>query len=226
MSITRNNHYVAQWYQEEFFEGGRTTLAYLDMTPPQRTLSGGRVITERSLFDAPTSRAFRQMDLYSTFFGTSINDEIERRLFGDIDAKGSNAVRAYAGTNVDEWMRHFQILFEYIDIQKIRTPKGLEWLRAQYPSLTQNELMFEMQGSRMMHCTRPSPCRSVVTCGPMSSHRMMAARRVFVSSATTGAVLTAATCLVMVTSPRTWRRTDGRSARNSPVRGGCTALHG
>jgi hypothetical protein len=49
--------------------------------------------------------------------------------------------------------RHFQTLFEYIDIQKIRTPKGLDWLKAQYPTLTQNELMFEMQGIRMVHCT-------------------------------------------------------------------------
>ena len=32
---------------------------------------------ERS-FDAPTSRAFCARDLYSTFFGTSVNDEIER----------------------------------------------------------------------------------------------------------------------------------------------------
>jgi uncharacterized protein YchJ len=47
----------------------------------------------------------------------------------------------------------FQTLFEYIDIQKIRTPKGLDWLRTQYPTLTQNELMFEVQGIRMMHCT-------------------------------------------------------------------------
>jgi hypothetical protein len=39
------------------------------------------------------------------------------------------------------------------DIQKIRTPKGLDWLKAQYPALTQNELMFEMQGIGMMHCT-------------------------------------------------------------------------
>jgi len=153
MSITRNNHYVAQWYQEGFFEDRRNTLAYLDMTPPQKALPDGRVIIERSLFDAPTSRAFRQMDLYSTFFGTSINDEIERRLFGDIDGKGSNAVKAYAGADVEEWMHHFQTLFEFMDIQKIRTPKGLDWLRAQYPSLTQNELMFEMQGIRMMHCT-------------------------------------------------------------------------
>jgi hypothetical protein len=117
MSKTRNNHYVAQWYQEGFFEGSRNTLDYLDKTPPQMVLADGRVITERSLFDAPTSRAFRQMDLYSTFFGTSVNDEIERRLFGDIDAKGANAVRAFAAVDISEWHRHFQTLFEYIDIQ-------------------------------------------------------------------------------------------------------------
>jgi len=153
MSKTRNNHYVPEWYQEGFSEIGRNTLAYLDMKPPQRVLDGGRAITERALFDAPKSRAFRQLDLYSTFFKTSVNDEIERRLFGDIDTRGSNAIRAFAGPDVGEWHRNFQTLFEYIDIQKMRTPKGLDWLKAQYPTLTQNELMFEMQGIRMMHCT-------------------------------------------------------------------------
>ena len=88
MSTTRNNHYVPQWYQEGFFERGRNTLAYLDMQPPQTVLDDGRVIVEKSLFDAPTSRAFRQLDLYSTFFGTSVNDEIERRLFGNMDTQG------------------------------------------------------------------------------------------------------------------------------------------
>jgi hypothetical protein len=88
MSKTRNNHYVPQWYQEGFFELGRNTLSYLDLAPPRKVLNDGRVITERAIFDSPTSRAFRQMDLYSTFFGTSVNDEIERRLFGDIDARG------------------------------------------------------------------------------------------------------------------------------------------
>jgi hypothetical protein len=29
----------------------------------------------------------------------------------------------------------------------------LDWLKAQYPALSQNELMYEMQGIRMMHCT-------------------------------------------------------------------------
>jgi hypothetical protein len=153
MLKTRNNHYVPQWYQEGFFEPGRNKLAYLDMQPSQRVLDDGRVITEKGLFDSHTARCFWQTDLYSTFFGTSVNDEIERRLFGDIDSRGANAVRAFAGTDIGEWHRHFQTLFEFIDIQKIRTPKGLDWLKAQYPMLTQNELMFEMQGIRMMHCT-------------------------------------------------------------------------
>ncbi|QHO78206.1 hypothetical protein ACH79_42125 [Bradyrhizobium sp. CCBAU 051011] len=153
MSKTRNNHYVPQWYQEGFFEPGRNSFAYLDLEPPQKVLADGRTISERAIFDAPTSRAFRQMDLYSTFFGTSVNDEIERHLFGSIDARGSKAIRAFAGPDLREMHKHFRTLFEYLDIQKIRTPKGLAWLRAQYPKLSQNELMFEMQGIRMMHCT-------------------------------------------------------------------------
>ncbi|MBR0694588.1 DUF4238 domain-containing protein [Bradyrhizobium lablabi] len=153
MSKTRNNHYVPQWYQHGFFELGRNTLAYLDLTPPEKVLDDGRIISGRALFDAPTSRSFYETDLYSTFFGTSVNDEIERRLFGDIDRRGSKALKAFAGTAVGEWHDQFHTLFEYIDIQKIRTPKGLDWLKAQYPTLTQNELMFEMQGIRMMHCT-------------------------------------------------------------------------
>lgn len=153
MSKTRNNHYVPRWYQEGFFETGRKTIAYIDMQPPRNTLEDGRVIVQKSKFDAPTSRCFYQTDLYSTFFGTSVNDEIERRLFGAIDSKGADAVRAFMGADAAEWHRNFQTFFDYIDTQKIRTPKGLDWLKTQYPSLAQNELMYEMQGIRMMHCT-------------------------------------------------------------------------
>lgn len=153
MTKTRNNHYVPQWYQQGFFEPGRNTYLYLNLSPRQHVLSDGRVVTEKSQFVSPSSRAFCQRDLYSTFFGTSVNDEIERRLFGGIDTHGAQAVRAFAGGDIGEWHRHFQKFFEYLDIQKIRTPKGLDWLRAQYPCLTQNDLMFEMQGIRTMHCT-------------------------------------------------------------------------
>lgn len=153
MSKTRDNHYVPRWYQAGFFEAGRNTLAYLDMRPDRRTLADGRTIVAKSKFDAPTSRCFYQTDLYSTFFGTLVNDEIERRLFGAIDSKGANAVRAFMGTDVAEWHGHFETFFSYVDLQKIRTPKGLDWLKTQYPSLAQNELMYEMQGIRLIHCT-------------------------------------------------------------------------
>ena len=133
MSITRNNHFVPQWYQERFFADGRRTLFYLDLKPPVFTRGDGSTTTGRALFDAPTSRAFVKQDLYSTFFGTAVNDEIERKLFGDIDGRGAEAVRAFCGTDEVQWHSNFEALFEYLDIQKLRTPKGLDWLKKQYP---------------------------------------------------------------------------------------------
>lgn len=153
MAKTRNNHYVPEWYQKDFWEPGKTTLAYRDLMPKRFTRSDGSTGYKCALYNAPPARAFVQKDLYSTFFGTLVNDEIERKLFGDIDTRGAKAVRAYADGDQVECHQNFESLFEYIDIQKLRTPKGLAWLKAQYPSLTQNELMMEMQAIRMMHCT-------------------------------------------------------------------------
>ena len=106
MSLTRNNQYVPQWYQEGFFEPGRTSLADVDMTPDRRVLpyrprDRSKLRVGRHVL--PKSRASRQKDLYSTFFDTSVNDEIERRLFGDVDGRSSKAVRAFIGTDMSEW---------------------------------------------------------------------------------------------------------------------------
>lgn len=153
MSKTRNNHYVPEWYQKEFWEPDKTTLAYLDLTPERFTRSDGSKGLKNDLHNAPPSRAFVKRDLYSTFFGTTVNDEIEKKLFGDIDTRGATAVRAFADGNPAECHKNFMAFFEYVDTQKLRTPKGLAWLRSQYPLLSQNELMMEMQTLRMMHCT-------------------------------------------------------------------------
>ncbi|MDX8355572.1 DUF4238 domain-containing protein [Cognatiyoonia sp. IB215182] len=153
MSKTRNNHYVPEWYQKDFWEAGKTTLAYLDLAPEQFIRSDGSKGFKNSLHEAPPSRAFVKRDLYSTFFGTTVNDEIERKLFGDVDTRGAPAVRAFAKGNPTECHENFMAFFEYIDTQKLRTPKGLAWLQSQYPFLSQNELMMEMQALRMMHCT-------------------------------------------------------------------------
>lgn len=154
MSKSRDNHYVPIWYQEGFIEPGRPGLAYRDLAPQVMTLPNGRSYTAKSRFpNAAPARCFHQYDLYTTFFGPIVNVEIERLMFGKLDSKGSAAVRAFIGTDLAEWHHHFQAFFEYLDIQKIRTPRGLDWLRLHYPHLTQNQLMTEMQGVRMMHCT-------------------------------------------------------------------------
>ena len=144
---------MPEWYQKGFWEPDENTLAYFDLTPKSFTRSDGTTGFVSNLHDAPPSRAFVQRDLYSTFFGTAVNDEIEKKLFGDVDTRGALAVRAFVEGDQAACHENFKTFFEYIDAQKLRTPKGLSCLRSQYPTLSQNELMMEMQALRMMHCT-------------------------------------------------------------------------
>ncbi|UWQ31635.1 DUF4238 domain-containing protein [Leisingera sp. M527] len=158
--ITRDNHYVPIWHQKGFRARGKKKLHYLNMTPDEIHLPDGRIKHHRALFESYPTQCFYQTDLYSTFFDVHmgdesihVNDEIERKLFGDIDTSGSNAVKAFLGSDLSEWHKHFQNLFIYLDAQKFRTPKGLEWIKTRYPTLDQNALMREMQGVRTINCT-------------------------------------------------------------------------
>lgn len=161
MSQARDNHYVPQWYQKGFLFNPDDKLYYLDLTPDKIirpdgtivTLPDGTPKTYNSLYHWDTSRCFYQTDLYSTFFGSYVNDEIERKLFGEIDNTGSKAIWAFISEDVSEWHAHFQTFFPFIDTQKIRTPKGLDWIKNHYSELDQNNLMREMQGILNMHCT-------------------------------------------------------------------------
>lgn len=153
MPKTRNNHYVPQWYQKGFLNKDKNNFCYLDLYPDKRELPDGRIITLNNRHYLPTSKCFYQADLYTTFFGNYINDEIEKFLFGKIDDSGARAVRAFIDVNIRGWHENFINFFSYIDAQKLRTPKGLDWIRQQYPNLSQLELMVEMQSIRNLHCT-------------------------------------------------------------------------
>ena len=128
-------------------------LHYLDLTPDHKALPDGRVITMNPVKERSVDKCFAQYDLYSTFLGGEVSDEIESMLFGGIDDKGARAVRAFAQNDPAGWHKHFQEFFGYIDAQKARTPKGLSWIRQHYAGLDQNALMQEMQSVRNMHCT-------------------------------------------------------------------------
>ncbi|GAG92996.1 unnamed protein product, partial [marine sediment metagenome] len=80
-------------------------------------------------------------------------DEIERFLFGTIDKQGSEAVQSLVENDLNKLYHLFTKFFEYMDIQKIRTPKGLDWIKANYPRLSQLQSLSEMQHLSKMNCT-------------------------------------------------------------------------
>ncbi len=150
-SKTRDNHYVPKWYQTGFAVERENKLCHLKRKIILLQDGNTKTVATKK-WQTPTQRFYKK-DLYTTFFGTDINDEIEQKLFGYIDDNGSAAVRAFLTDDQAEWHKHFQELFTYLDAQKLRTPKGLDWIQNKYPALSQNKLMQEMQSIRTLHCT-------------------------------------------------------------------------
>ena len=164
LQVTRQNHYVPIWYQRRFNLGPRGTLRYLDLDPPSIELPTGHTIIGKGLRFRSPRQCFRKTDLYTTRFGGTFNDEVERFLLGRIDAVGAIAVRAVVGNDHQLIHKYFQRLFEYLNAQKLRTPKGLDWINSKYPSLSQIGLMREMQYLRQIHCTMWIECvREIVS---------------------------------------------------------------
>ncbi|MHB8405835.1 MAG: DUF4238 domain-containing protein [Gammaproteobacteria bacterium] len=141
------------WYQKGFVCTTPPRLHCLDLSLDGAPAPGGGTARTGTLERRAPKQCFWSRDLYTTLFFGTPNDEIERFLFGAIDNDGAVAVRAVAGGNLREIHESFQDFFSYIDAQKIRTPKGLDWIRARYGNIDQRNLMVEMQALRQMHCT-------------------------------------------------------------------------
>ncbi|MGT1844005.1 DUF4238 domain-containing protein [Enterobacter hormaechei subsp. xiangfangensis] len=151
MTTTRENHYVPVWHQKGFMDGRDNHLCYLTRREFPLKNSEVKIVNEKKWYN-PTQKLYLK-DLYSILFDGDINDDIERKLFGPIDDNGSRAVRAFLTDDQGQWHHNFKEFFTYLDAQKLRTPKGLEWIKTQYHGLTQENLMVEMQSLRTMHCT-------------------------------------------------------------------------
>ncbi|MGR5556328.1 DUF4238 domain-containing protein [Vibrio fortis] len=148
---TKDNHYIPQWYQKGFMSDRDDQLCHL--TRREFPLPNGELkVKTFQKWHTPAQRFYGE-HLYSTFFGEEVNDDIERKLFGPIDDNGSKAVRSFLTDNKTEWHHNFEGFFTYLDAQKLRTPKGLDWIRSKYPELNQLQLMIEMQSLRTIHCT-------------------------------------------------------------------------
>lgn len=153
MEITRKNHYVPEWYQKRFLSSEKSSFYYLNLAPPLIPLPNGQKKKLKDIdWPCKPSQCFFLKDLYTTHFFGFLNDEIERYLFGKIDQIGCKAISAMAEQEFKNLHDNFLNFFKYIDIQKIRTPKGLGWIKSRYPAITHNQLLYEMQRLQQLHC--------------------------------------------------------------------------
>ncbi len=173
-SLTRNNHFVPVWYQQAFLAPGEGELFVFDKSPdytirlPDGTF---KKIKRRPIARQGPYKFLRFTDLYTTQYFGVLNDEIERKLFGSIDDRGAKASAMFRKwPNTERFDFHKSIdrrhgdpndhligLIDYLDAQKIRTPKGLRFLKTLAAKTgfiaDQNTLMILMQHWRRFFCT-------------------------------------------------------------------------
>jgi hypothetical protein len=128
----RSNHFVPQWYQRRFIPAGQVDreLYLLDLKPKRFVDGRGVEHLRKAVRRTGTRRCFAIDDLYTTRFGNTESRDLERVFFGDVDSRGRRAVDYFAGfdhTSADG--DALQDLMLYMSTQKLRTPKGLDWLR-------------------------------------------------------------------------------------------------
>lgn len=154
MQQSYKHHYVPEWYQKRFMLKDQTAYYRLDLFPEIIKKPNGELKKKGEILKKGPGKFFYEIDLYTTnYFGIK-NDEIERSLFGEIDTKGAAAISAMSSPN---WMQlihpHVINYYEYLDAQRLRTLKGLNWLVEYGNPKNYNELLMLMQRVRRMHCT-------------------------------------------------------------------------
>ncbi|WP_397453712.1 DUF4238 domain-containing protein [Pseudomonas lurida] len=147
------HHYVPQWYQKRFLADGCTVFNVLDMCPKVYRNDKGVILGEgRQILNKGPDAWFFEKDLYTTRVLGEPNDDIERLLFGQIDSVGKEAIEALVDGDFERMHYTYTQVFEFLDALRLRTPKGLRFLRTTYQAKDQQELMVHMQKIRRMHC--------------------------------------------------------------------------
>lgn len=146
------NHYVPEWYQRSFLLPGQSRYHYLDLNPEVLVQNGHRWTRNDVLHWGP-DRCFAQEDLYTTRWGNIENVDIEKFFFGDLDDAGKAAVAAFADYSIrDDTHTAFQTFIRYMSVQRLRTPKGLAWLKATTGTAHQNVTMRLLQFYQKIFC--------------------------------------------------------------------------
>lgn len=154
MSAYKENHYVPQWYQKRFLpDKGEKKFRFLDLAPDSFVDARGTERKKKALFRWGAERCFKQYDLYTTKFGQLESTDIEQFFFGAVDDKGKTAVEYFANFDYSEFShKAFRDFLNYLSIQKLRTPKGLQQLAQLTRTTDKNRLLLAMQRYQDLHC--------------------------------------------------------------------------
>lgn len=157
----KNNHYVPIWYQDRFVPNAQQDreLYYLDLHPGSFKDPRGVMHAKRGLWRQGFRNCFAQDDLYTTTLGDIESRDVEKYFFGDIDRNGRNAIDFFANfdhTTIDH--DSFRNMILYMSTQKLRTPKGLDWLSKQVGSADRNVTLAYLIRLQQIYCATWMEC--------------------------------------------------------------------
>lgn len=151
--LTQRNHYVPQWYQRRFLSAGHFKFYYLDLQP-EIIKTATKTYTRTELLHWGPKKCFYSPNLYTLKLGLYASDVIEKRFFGPIDDRGERAVEFIADYKLnDQSGDAFRNLMIYMDAQRLRTPRGLDWLKLGLKVRDQNTLLVALRSVFQMHST-------------------------------------------------------------------------
>jgi len=172
----RHNHYVPEWYQKRFIlsEQKDKELFYLDFNPDNFIDPRGIAHPKKAVRKQGTKYCFAENDLYTARFGSVESTKIEQSFFGEIDHKGRIAVDYFTNfshPSVDH--DAFTDMMRYMSTQKLRTPKGLDWVAQE--AKTENKfrvlnLMLQLQN---LYCALWAECIWLIADASQSSTKFI-----------------------------------------------------
>lgn len=144
--ISHEHHYVPRWYQKQFLAPGQDKLWYLDLKPEKVVIDRQRSYTRQALRRMYPAECFWLKDLYILRLGKSVTDVIEKIFFETVDEHGHKSVQFFATPAIDRAGLNpaYNGLLGFIAAQKLRTPRGLDWLRRQAGVPDQNRVLMVM----------------------------------------------------------------------------------
>ncbi len=154
--LTTVNHYVPQWYQHQFIpeQQAERKYHYLDLAPERVPKPNGGFYFRHDRRHLGSASCFQQEHLYTLHFGAQASDVIEKRFFGKIDDRGSKAVQFFHEWEFNEQSQQMlHDLIDFLDAQKLRTPKGLDALKLLAKTAHQQETLFAMRRLWQMNVT-------------------------------------------------------------------------